>query len=173
MAVFGGSQGALHLNEATASAVQRLAHRDDLQVVLITGPAHHERIVRELPATDGLLVRTHPFIERMELVYAASDLVVSRAGATTIAEITVCGVPALLVPYPYATGRHQEANARALQRAGAASVLLDDQVTGEVLAERIDEVLDPERLAAMRERATALGRPDAAAALADLVAEVA
>jgi UDP-N-acetylglucosamine--N-acetylmuramyl-(pentapeptide) pyrophosphoryl-undecaprenol N-acetylglucosamine transferase len=107
----------------------------------------------------------------MELVYAVADLAVSRAGAGTIAELTVCGVPALLVPYPYATGGHQEANARALQRAGGASVILDDQLDERTLTERVDALLMPDRLAAMADRARAFARPDAAEALAALTVE--
>jgi UDP-N-acetylglucosamine--N-acetylmuramyl-(pentapeptide) pyrophosphoryl-undecaprenol N-acetylglucosamine transferase len=109
----------------------------------------------------------------MELAYGVADLVVYRAGATTVAEITACGVPSLLVPYPYATGRHQEANARAVQRAGAASVLLDDQLSPEELADRIVSLVDhEERLRSMAGRAGAFGRPDAAERLADLVIDV-
>jgi UDP-N-acetylglucosamine--N-acetylmuramyl-(pentapeptide) pyrophosphoryl-undecaprenol N-acetylglucosamine transferase len=79
-----------------------------------------------------------------------------------------------LIPYPYATGRHQEANARALQRAGGASVLLDDQLSAEALAERIEQLIDhQERLDAMADRSAAFGRPDAAERLAELVEEVA
>jgi UDP-N-acetylglucosamine--N-acetylmuramyl-(pentapeptide) pyrophosphoryl-undecaprenol N-acetylglucosamine transferase len=80
----------------------------------------------------------------------------------------------LLIPYPYATGRHQEANARALQRAGGASLLLDDQLSAESLAGRIVSLVDhDERLRAMAERSASFGRPDAAERLADLVEEVA
>jgi UDP-N-acetylglucosamine--N-acetylmuramyl-(pentapeptide) pyrophosphoryl-undecaprenol N-acetylglucosamine transferase len=91
-----------------------------------------------------------------------------------VAALTVCGLPALLIPYPYATGRHQEANARALQRAGGASVLLDDQLSSETLAERIQSLVDHrERLEAMAARSSAFGRPEAAERLADLVEAVA
>ena len=167
--VFGGSQGALHLNRATVDVVRRL-RRQDVQIVLLTGPAHAERIRTELEADGTIPVTTMAFLERMELAYAAADLVVARAGATTVAEVSVCGVPSVLVPYPYATGRHQEANARALQRAGGASVLLDDELSGPVLAERITGLLDdPERLHSMGERAREWSRPDAAQALAGVV----
>lgn len=172
--VFGGSQGALHLNRTVVGAARILADRDDLQVVLLTGPAHHEAIAAELAGGHELLVRAVPFLERMELAYAVADLVVARAGATTIAEVTVCGLPALLVPYPYATARHQEANARALQRVGAASLLFDEDLSAEVFAERVTELVDHgERLAAMAERAGAWARRDAASALARVVAEAA
>jgi UDP-N-acetylglucosamine--N-acetylmuramyl-(pentapeptide) pyrophosphoryl-undecaprenol N-acetylglucosamine transferase len=108
----------------------------------------------------------------MELAYAVADLVVCRAGATTVAEVTACGLPSILIPYPYATARHQEANARAVQRAGGASVLLDEELSGEVLAERIESLIDhDERLVAMSERSASFGRPDAAARVAELVME--
>jgi UDP-N-acetylglucosamine--N-acetylmuramyl-(pentapeptide) pyrophosphoryl-undecaprenol N-acetylglucosamine transferase len=173
--IFGGSQGALHIDRATIGACRLLAGREDLQLVLITGPAHLEAIGRGWRQEGGgILVRLVPYLHRMELAYACADLVVSRAGATTVAELTVCGLPSLLIPYPYATGRHQEANARALQRSGGASVLLDDQLSAGVLAERMTGLIDhDERLGAMADRSRAFGRPDAAARLADLVFEVA
>ncbi|HEV8572995.1 MAG TPA: undecaprenyldiphospho-muramoylpentapeptide beta-N-acetylglucosaminyltransferase [Actinomycetota bacterium] len=172
IAIFGGSQGALHLNQAAVGATRILDGRSDLQILLITGPNHHERFRREIRPGGGLLLRAEAFVDRMELVYASADLAVSRAGASTVAELTVCGVPALLIPYPYATGRHQEANARALQRAGGARVLLDDQLGAESLADRIIELVDHrERLALMAEASTSFGKPDAAGALATLAAE--
>lgn len=174
--VFGGSQGALHLDRSAVGACRLLAARDDLQVLLITGPAHLEtmRLGLEPPPSGGLRVRMLGYLDRMELAYALADLVVARAGATSLAEITACGLPSLLVPYPHATGRHQEANARALERAGAASVMLDERVSADSLAGRIESLIDHrERLEAMASRSRAFGRPDAADALADLVEEVA
>ena len=177
--IFGGSQGALHLDRAAVGAARLLADRADLQILLITGPAHIDMIRPGLsPATEdgsgGLLVRLVGYLDRMDLAYACADLVVSRAGATTVAELTVCGLPALLIPYPYATGRHQEANARALQRAGGASLLLDEQLSAESVAGRIASLIDhDERLAAMAERSASFGRPDAAERLADLMEELA
>jgi len=172
--IFGGSQGALHIDRAAVGACTLLRERADVQVLLLTGPAHHEVTVRGLPSGSALVVRALPFLDRMELAYAVADLVVSRAGATTIAEVAACGVPSVLVPYPYATAGHQEANARAVQRAGGASVVLDDQLTAELLAERVESLLDhDERLRAMSSAATAWSRPDAAAAVAELVVRAA
>jgi UDP-N-acetylglucosamine--N-acetylmuramyl-(pentapeptide) pyrophosphoryl-undecaprenol N-acetylglucosamine transferase len=171
---FGGSQGALHLDRALAGAFGLLRDRADLQVLLLTGRAHHDEIRSSLPVGGALVVRTRPFLERMELAYAIADVVVARSGATTVAEVTACGIPALLVPYPYATGQHQEANARSVQRAGGATVLLDDQLEPDVLAERILSLVDHrERLEAMAERSAAFGRPAAAERVADLVMEAA
>jgi UDP-N-acetylglucosamine--N-acetylmuramyl-(pentapeptide) pyrophosphoryl-undecaprenol N-acetylglucosamine transferase len=170
--VFGGSQGALHLNRAIEASVARLAGRADLQVLVLTGPRHVGDVRRALPRVEPLTVRAIGFVERMELVYAIADLVVARAGATTVAELTVCGVPSILVPYPYATGRHQEANARTLQQVGAAAVMLDDAIDGGALVAEIERLLaDVNGLRTMAERAAAWARPDAAEALAAVVRE--
>ena len=176
--IFGGSLGALHIDRAAVGACRILAGRSDLQVLLITGPAHLPAVDRALAtfgaggsaAASRILVRDTGYTDRMELAYACADLVVARAGATTIAELTVCGLPSILVPYPYATRGHQAANARAVQRAGGASLLLDDQLTAESLAERITTLIDHgERLEAMAHRSSSFGRPDAAVRLADVV----
>ena len=169
--VFGGSQGALHVNRAIVEAV-RTFDRTDLQIVLLTGAAHVETVRASLPVGGPVTVRVLGFLERMDLAYAVADAVVARAGATTVAEIAACSLPSLLIPYPYATGRHQEANARALQRAGAATMLLDDELDGRVLADRIGWLLvDDERLRSMGDHARAWARPDAAVALARTVIE--
>jgi UDP-N-acetylglucosamine--N-acetylmuramyl-(pentapeptide) pyrophosphoryl-undecaprenol N-acetylglucosamine transferase len=173
--IFGGSQGALHIDRATVGAAKLLGPPDGLQILLITGPAHLELIEKALSPASGAVpvpvpVRTVGYVERMDLAYAAADLVVSRAGATSIAELSVVGLPAILIPYPYATGRHQEANARAMQRAGGASVLMDDELSAETLATRVESLVGhDERLRAMADGSRAFGRPDAAARLADLV----
>jgi UDP-N-acetylglucosamine--N-acetylmuramyl-(pentapeptide) pyrophosphoryl-undecaprenol N-acetylglucosamine transferase len=172
--VFGGSQGALHLNRAMVDAFRSLRGRGDLQVLILTGPAHVELVRQSLPKDAALVVRVLPFLDRMELAYAAADLVVARAGATTIAEVTICGLPAMLIPYPYATARHQEANARALQRAGGATIVMDDALSGELLAARIADLVDDrERLQRMADRSAAWGRPDAADTLGEAVTEAA
>jgi UDP-N-acetylglucosamine--N-acetylmuramyl-(pentapeptide) pyrophosphoryl-undecaprenol N-acetylglucosamine transferase len=166
--LFGGSQGALRLNRAAVEVAGALAGRDDLQLLLITGPRHLQDVRDHLPGPSRLLVRTWGFLDRMELAYAVADLVVARAGATSVAELAVCGLPAILVPYPYATGRHQEANARALQRAGGAVVVLDDAATGDRLARSLTGLLDdPGGLLSMARAARRFGRPDAADAVAE------
>lgn len=170
--VIGGSQGARHLNEVVAGATDLLADRGDLQLLVLAGPKQDA----VPPSVDGpgVRVRVLPFLDRMELAYAAADLVVSRSGATTIAELTICGLPAILVPYPHATDNHQEANAAELQRAGAAEVVRDAALTASQFAARVCRLLDePGRLTVMAERSRALGRPDAADRLARLVVEVA
>jgi UDP-N-acetylglucosamine--N-acetylmuramyl-(pentapeptide) pyrophosphoryl-undecaprenol N-acetylglucosamine transferase len=171
---FGGSQGAVRLNAAAVGACGALSNRSDLQVLLLSGTDHEDRVRQALPAGGALLVRVAGFLDRIELAYAAADLMVTRAGATTIAEASACGLPAILVPYPYATGRHQEANARALERAGGASLISDADLGPDVLADRIEAIIDhPERLDAMRRGSASFGRPDAADALAEVTADAA
>ncbi len=170
--VFGGSQGALHVNEAALGAVRILEGRGDLQVLLLTGPAHLDSVERRLPRGRGILVRALAFLDRMDLALAAADLVVARSGATTIAEVTCCRLPSVLIPYPHHRDRQQELNARAVQRAGGASLLLDEDMTPRALADRILWLVDDEgRLREMAEHAAAWARPDAAEALAKVVQE--
>lgn len=163
--IVGGSQGARRLNEAAASAASELARAEDVQVLLLCGPAHERAVAAAMG--DRPRVRVVGFLERMELAYAAADLAVARAGASTCAELAVCGIPAVLVPYPYATARHQEANARALARAGGAVVLSDADLSGTRLVRVVRDLLgDPERMRAMSAAMRAWARPDAADAVA-------
>ncbi|MEX0991905.1 MAG: undecaprenyldiphospho-muramoylpentapeptide beta-N-acetylglucosaminyltransferase [Actinomycetota bacterium] len=171
--VFGGSQGAKHLNETVAAACRgRLASRLDLQVLILAGWAHADAVRAAVgsPADGRILVHVLPFLDRMELAYAVADLVVCRSGATTLAEISVSGLPSILIPYPHATANHQEANARALERAGGATVLLDAELTSPSLSDRITDVLDqPARLDRMAADASGWAKPGAAATVADIV----
>jgi UDP-N-acetylglucosamine--N-acetylmuramyl-(pentapeptide) pyrophosphoryl-undecaprenol N-acetylglucosamine transferase len=113
-------------------------------------------------------------VERMVEAYAVADLAVCRGGATTLAEITVVGLPAIIVPYPYHRDKQQELQGRVLERAGAAIVLLDQDTTGERLASEVDRVWSDEgRLTAMTIASKNLGRPDAAQSLASVLEEVA
>jgi UDP-N-acetylglucosamine--N-acetylmuramyl-(pentapeptide) pyrophosphoryl-undecaprenol N-acetylglucosamine transferase len=155
-------------------AAAALEGRDDLQILVLTGARDHDEVRARLPRDGSLIVRPIAFLDRMELAYAVADLAVARAGAMTIAELTACGVPSILVPYPYATGRHQDANARAVERAGGAVVLLDDQADGDAVGASIERVLSsPDRLRAMARGARSFGRPDAADALASLIVSTA
>lgn len=172
--VTGGSQGALHLNEAVIGLVDVLGHRADLQLLVSTGSTHLATVEQALRARRPLQIHAFGFIERMDLAYAAADLAVARAGANTVTELTVCGVPSILVPYPHATENHQEANARELVRVGAAEILHDSAMTPEVLASRIEAALgDRPRLTAMREAAVGWAKPDADRRLSELVVGVA
>lgn len=170
--VFGGSQGSAVLNRAMAEAAPRLAGQR-LEVIHQTGEKHLA-LVRESYGQAGLPAgwRLEPFLPRLAVELAWADLVVSRAGALTIAELAAGGRPALLAPFGAATHGHQRENARALVEAGAARMIEEPDLTGEALAGAVlDLFSDRERLARMGERARSLAVPDAARRLADLLFE--
>lgn len=170
--VFGGSLGAASINRAVAGALAALRVMN-IQIIWQTGEQDYERIsrlVRDMGADrEQPWVRVYKFIETMPYAYAACDLVVCRAGATTLAELTSRGVPAVLVPYPFAAADHQRRNAEMMARSGAA-VLLHDADVDEHLLETVRELLvDERRRAEMAQQAKALGRPEAASTIADAV----
>ena len=172
--VFGGSQGARQINSAVAEALPHLSEwQGRLQIIHATGERDRERMGEAYRAWKGE-ARVLPFIQDMASAYAAADLVVSRAGATTIAEIAALGKPALLIPYPFATNDHQRVNAEAVVRVGGARLILDQDLTGFRLAFELQELLDdPSALAEMGRAAQGLGRPQATSHLADLVCRLA
>lgn len=174
--VVGGSQGAASLNRAVLEALPRWSGREDLQVVHAVGRDKYQEFAEEAAKVDygGLIYRSLDFVERMDLLYRIADLVVCRAGASTVSELAAAGKGAILVPYPYATASHQDANAEVLRRAGAAVVVPDREMNGERLCSEVDDILrDEERRRAMGEAALRVARPDAARRLADLVLKVA
>jgi len=172
--VFGGSQGALSINRAVLGAIVPLARDLRLQVVHVTGPDKHAEIAdahRALP--DDVRRRYHPLPYlrgTVHLALAAADIVLSRAGAAFLAELTAVGRPAILVPYPYSMAAHQQANAEQLARAGAALVLDDAQLRPRKIVALLGELLaDRQRLERMAQASRALGN----IAAADHIAEIA
>jgi len=157
----GGSRGAHRINEAVEGAAASL-RGGGLQVIAQTGEDDFGAVRASLDRA-GVKAVVAPFFDRVEACYAAADLVVSRAGATCLAEITLVGRPSILVPYPYATEGHQMKNARAMERAGAALVVPDEETTGATIAARIDELVnDRAKLELMADAARGLARPGAA-----------
>lgn len=168
--VFGGSLGAASINEALAGLKDELLARPDLHVVQSTGRDGYEAALAALDLTDGEAARWHvlPYIADMGDMLAAADLVVSRAGASSIAEISAVAVPSVLVPYPHATGDHQTVNAQFLVGAKAAELVTDDELAGPRFGEVVLGLVDdPGRLAAMGAAARALAQDRAASQLAD------
>ena len=166
--IFGGSLGARRINFAVIDALKRLT---DLQPRLFvthqTGPLDYAA-VKEAYAGLPFEAEVTPFIDRMDEAYAQADLLLCRAGATTVAEVTAFGKAAVLVPYPYAIYDHQRGNAQALQERGAAEMILDQELNGEMLAERIRAYIsDRGQIERMAAAARSMGRPDAAARIVD------
>lgn len=164
--IFGGSQGAKAINSAMIEALPDLVDmRERLAVTHQTGDADQARVSTAYQ-TAGFHAEVVPFLYDMPRVLRAADLVVSRAGAMTIAEVTACGKPAILIPLPQAIYNHQARNAQVMESAGAAVVLPQAELTGPKLARTIKELLqDPARLTRMSARSLAMGRTDAAAAI--------
>ena len=159
--VSGGSQGARTLNRAVLGMAGNFSPRE-LQIIWMTGrPDHADMQEKAAPWKDH--VQVHPFIEDMPAACAAADLIVSRAGASSTAEIAVLGMPSVLVPVPFATENHHDHNARAFVDAGAAILLLDSECDPVGLEKVIRELLgDPARLEAMGHAAKSLAKPMAA-----------
>jgi UDP-N-acetylglucosamine--N-acetylmuramyl-(pentapeptide) pyrophosphoryl-undecaprenol N-acetylglucosamine transferase len=171
--VFGGSQGSRVLNQAMVAALPQLTPmKDHLEVTHQTGEADLEAI-RAAYRRAGFSARVEPYLEAMEREYTGCDLVVSRAGATTCAELAAAGRPSILVPLSLAAG-HQRDNAEMMVRAGAARMLAEEALTGESLARTILELKDePERRQLMAKSARALARPEAARIIAERLLELA
>jgi UDP-N-acetylglucosamine--N-acetylmuramyl-(pentapeptide) pyrophosphoryl-undecaprenol N-acetylglucosamine transferase len=167
--IFGGSAGAASINRTVVDALQYLLDiKDEVQFLHQTGVKDF-KFVRDAYRSYGYRGTVTPFIYQMPEAYAVADVVVSRAGATTLSEICVSGKPSILIPYPYATDNHQEMNARRLESAGAAVVITDRELSGERLAEEIRRLYREEGLReGMKKKALALGRPDAVKRIADI-----
>jgi UDP-N-acetylglucosamine--N-acetylmuramyl-(pentapeptide) pyrophosphoryl-undecaprenol N-acetylglucosamine transferase len=181
----GGSQGARSINKALLEAALSFHKHDDLQVLHAAGKAHYEAICAEL-ATKGVVedkeqgwvsygnIRIVPYVYNIPAALAVADVVVGRGGALSSAEITVRGIPAILVPYPYSAEGHQVANARVLESHGAARMILDEQMNGETLYTNVMSILsNPSLLSQMRTASRQLGRPQATQELAELVQDLA
>jgi UDP-N-acetylglucosamine--N-acetylmuramyl-(pentapeptide) pyrophosphoryl-undecaprenol N-acetylglucosamine transferase len=164
---FGGSRGARAINEAVLEMVPRMSEMPQVHFVYVTGEVHYEEIRSRIGNTPPNL-DVVPFIYNMPDVLAATYLVVGRAGASTLAELTALGLPSILIPSPYVTNNHQEANARWLEEQGASKMLLESECTGESLWREVKWLIEnTDEHHAMSEAARRLGRPQAAEVLVD------
>ncbi len=169
--VIGGSLGAQALNEVVPQALARMPSASRPEVTHQAGAAHIETLKANY-ARAGVSVDARAFIDDMAAQYAASDLVICRAGASTIAELAAAGVASVLVPFPHAVDDHQTVNARFLADRNAAVSIPQRELTSERLADLL-RTLDRGRLLAMAEAARAVGKPDATASVAKVCMELA
>jgi UDP-N-acetylglucosamine--N-acetylmuramyl-(pentapeptide) pyrophosphoryl-undecaprenol N-acetylglucosamine transferase len=171
--VFGGSLGAASINAGLLAIVRELAAKE-LQIIWQTGKTGSGDILESVRALAiGHRVKVMPFIDRMEYAFGASDLAVCRSGATTLAELALAGLPAILVPYPFAAADHQTRNAMAVVEAGGAELCRDREI-GTHLHRLITELVsDPERRARMAGCMKSMAKPDAAAEIATEVLRLA
>ncbi len=176
--IFGGSQGAMRISGAAISAM-KLAEGKDMRMILATGTTNYDKFASQARAEgldfadgfdgSGKMFAIVPYIHDMAAALSASDLVVARAGALTLAEITAKGLPSILVPHPWVPDDVQRKNARAMQEKGASVSIEDSALDGASLLESIKGLIgDDARLAAMGKAALALAMPDAASKVADL-----
>lgn len=162
----GGSQGARSINEALAALVTRRELPADWQILHVCGERDYEYMKaeeRELFAGNSVVLV--PYLREMADAYALSDVVIARAGASTLGELAALGMPSILIPYPYASEDHQTANARAFEKAGAGVIISDDELNADSLWWVLRDVMQPERLSTMRAAARSLGAGDAVAAI--------
>jgi UDP-N-acetylglucosamine--N-acetylmuramyl-(pentapeptide) pyrophosphoryl-undecaprenol N-acetylglucosamine transferase len=170
--LFGGSQGARAINDAMVGALPKLSSRKEvLRVTHQTGEAEFEKVRRGYERagwSDNVEVK--PYIDDMMSEFAKADLIISRAGATTTAELVAAGKAAIMIPFPLAADDHQRKNAEALQAAGAVRMIVQSELTGERLASEIDSLLaEPEQINQMQTASRKLARSDAAAATVELM----
>ncbi len=163
--IFGGSQGSAAINRCVSEIVNEL---NDIQVLWQTGSNQYEQFKHH----EAESVRVRPFIDDMKSAYVLADLTVSRAGALTIAELTACGLPSVLIPLPSAAADHQTHNAKSLEEKGAAKMLPESEMRSENLHVLITQLLKNEdALNKMSEKSKALGKPEAVSVIVDHILE--
>lgn len=175
---FGGSRGARTINKAMVEVIRKFAGDPRLNILHVTGRLGYDEFLNDC-AAQGIDVGNYgnitikSYVYNMQDALAAADLVICRAGAATLAELTVMGIPAILVPYPYASENHQEFNARALEKAGAALVVKDSRLNGELLCLKLEEFLsDKHRLSTMAEASKKIGKRRALEDIIDCIDEL-
>lgn len=172
--ILGGSQGARRLNSLMLEAAEKcLVKLTPLPGIIHQTGEHDEALVREKYAALGLKAKVQAFFKDMAEIYAQADLVVSRAGATTLAELTVCRKPVILVPFPYATDNHQEVNGRYIVEAGGGLMFKQAELDGETLGREITRLLeDRQLLAEMAENSGKVARPEATTTIVNVCMEM-
>jgi UDP-N-acetylglucosamine--N-acetylmuramyl-(pentapeptide) pyrophosphoryl-undecaprenol N-acetylglucosamine transferase len=173
---FGGSQGARSINQAVPVLMSNFSNDPGVHILHITGPRGYDEFSE---ANKSICMDNHgnitavPYLYNMPEALAAADLVICRAGAATLAELTARGLPGILIPYPYASENHQEHNARALVKRDAAEMILDRELSGEALYEKVKELLaNPSRLNKMSEASKKQGHPTALEEILDCIEEI-
>lgn len=170
--IFGGSQGARAINNAMTDALDKLP-KERIEVTHQTGEADFEKIKELYARADWETADVRPYISDMMTEFSKADLVICRAGATTCAELSAAGKAGLMIPLPTAADDHQRKNAEALEKNGAARMLLQRDLNGESLANEILSLINsPEKISAMEESAKKLSRKDAAEATVNLIEQL-
>ncbi len=165
--VSGGSQGAHNVNEAVCESLTFLDNKNDYQFIHQTG-INDVEMVESTYVKEGVSCTVQPFFDDMEKQYEKADLIICRAGATTIAEITAMGHKSILIPFPHAADNHQEKNGQILVNKNAAEMITEDVLTGKLLADKIISYSkNPEKLATMGQNSREYGKPKAASTIVE------
>lgn len=160
--VMGGSQGATSINQLMLEIYNDLLKIDNLVIIHITGEDDFHKVKTRLESNINNELIISPFIDNIEYPLASADLIISRAGAISIAEITSLGLPSILIPYPHAINNHQYKNARVLEKAGAALIYKDDQLNSKEILNEVKALLsNDERLIKMSKLSKSIGKPEA------------
>jgi len=171
--IVGGSRGARPIHEAFLENIDKIGEKT-YQFLYVTGEVHYESVIEKINLAgnpDNVVIK--PFLHNMPEILREVDLVVSRAGATTLAELTALGKPSILIPSPYVTNNHQEVNARSLEKNGAAIVILEKEFNGKKFIKQIEDVLlYPLKLEEMQKASLKMGVPDAANRLVDVLEQI-
>lgn len=181
---FGGSKGSIGLNRAMVDFISGMTRSDTIksggfQLLHVAGGDHYDGFMQSLKEKgifikDKRNIKVMPYLHYMPRVLSISDLVITSAGAITIAEITAMGLPAILIPKPYVADNHQEYNARALEKKGAAIVFLENRLDGGILLEKVLNLLgDKKSLLAMKKAGKSMAKTDAAQKICDIIAMIA
>lgn len=167
--ILGGSQGARKINNAALDGIRFLDN--SVQLLWQCGEGDYKDVTERLDKKD-FVVSLFPFSKNMELVYAVADIAIARAGALTIAELTACGIPSILIPYPYATANHQDYNAREIEKAGAAEVIADNEIDSINPIQRAISILASDKYENMKTASSDLGTLDSAPRIAKHIMEL-
>jgi len=171
--VLGGSKGAASINRAVLRGIDLIKEviKNDWQVLLISGQNDYDNIIK-MVRENHKIFSVEPYLYDIEKAYSLADLVICRAGATTLAEIGAYGLPAILIPYPYATQNHQEVNARIFTREGAAILILEKDLSDKKLAQVLLDILkDKNRLEMMARKSRELGNENSAKKIVDYISD--
>ena len=172
--IFGGSRGSERMNEVFVEALEGFADKN-YHVIMVTGEVHYDKINNQITKLEKSLpnVSVFPYIKDMPQLFQNVDLVVCRSGATTLTELTALGLASVLIPSPYVTNNHQEANARSLVDQGAASMILEKELNAQTMLASIDEILlDSQKKEAMASSAKTMGITDASVRLTSMIHEI-
>ncbi|MBN1624099.1 MAG: undecaprenyldiphospho-muramoylpentapeptide beta-N-acetylglucosaminyltransferase [Clostridia bacterium] len=170
--IMGGSQGAAPINQAVADMLENHYKAGDFRLIFAPGKRHYDELAgRFANIPEGVQIKS--YIYNADVVYNAADLIINRAGAMTMAEITALGIPSILIPSPYVAENHQEDNARALEEAGGCRVILEKHLTGDLLYSSILQILlDVQLTDSMRKSSAGFGIRDATDKLLKLFDEL-